>query len=78
MTMVIATTAEKNIRIPPRAEGMTVAVIGTLSRAGIDGETMTLEFAVDIVRHGEAHIVLEVDLRLSISASYRNILGSIC
>ena len=55
---------------------MTMAVIGTPSGAGIDGETMTwreegfmLEFAADIVRHGEAHIVLEVDMTLSISVS---------
>ena len=32
-----------------------------------------LEFSADIVRHGEAHIVLEVDMELSISASYKNI-----
>ena len=51
------------------AEEITMAVIGT-PRAGIDGETiMTLEFAADIARHGEAHVVLEVDMTLSISAS---------
>ena len=47
---------------------MTMAVIGAPSR--LDGETiMTLEFAADIARHWEAHIVLEVDMTLSISAS---------
>ena len=70
MTTVTATKTEINIRIPPKAEEITMAVIGTPSRAGIDEETiMTLEFAADIARHEEAHIVLEVDMTLSISAS---------
>ena len=48
-----------------------MAVIGTPSGAGIDGETiMTLEFVADVARHGEAHLVLEVEMTLSISASY--------
>ena len=41
MKMVTATKTKINIRIPPMVEEMTVVVIGTLSRAGIDGETMT-------------------------------------
>ena len=76
MEIVPATKIEIQTRMPPRTEGMTMPVIGTSSRAGFDGETMTwreegftLEFAADIARHGEAHIVLEVDMRLSISAS---------
>ena len=40
MKTVTATKTEINIRTPPRVEEMTVAVIGTLSRAGIDGESM--------------------------------------
>ena len=36
MKIVTATKIEIKIRTPPRAEGMTVADIGTLSRAGID------------------------------------------
>ena len=73
MKIVTATKIEINTRIPPRTERMTMAVIDTPSEAGIDGETITwreevfiLEF---VARHGETHIVLEVDMTLSISAS---------
>ena len=48
MNIVTATKIDKNTRIPPRAEGMTMAVIGTPSGAGIDGETGKWE-------NGEAH-----------------------
>ena len=82
MKTVTATKANITIRSPPKAEEMTVAVIGTLlCRADVDGETNTweeeglmLEFAADITRHEDAHIVLEVDMRLSISVPYRNII----
>ena len=41
MKTMTATKAIINIRIPPRAEGMAMAVNGTISGAGIDGETIT-------------------------------------
>ena len=79
MKMVTATKTKINIRIPPMVEEMTVVVIGTLSRAGIDGETMTwgeegfaldgTRFAADVARHEEPHKILEVDTKLAISTS---------
>ena len=83
MKTVTATKRKINIRSPPSTEETTAAVIiDVLSRAGIDGETMTwreegftldgTRFAADIAKHEEEHVVLEVDMMLSITASQKN------